>query len=146
MTQNEAGSPPPVDFNRRDFIKGASVSSIMMLMGGIPLHAEDAAKAAPADTGYKTDKKPVAMGVIGCGVWGREVIQTLALITNLSHGGEAGTLITPLVAICDNYKKSLNRAKNLAPNAEVFEDYKLLLASPKVEAVIIATPTHLHRE
>ena len=68
------------DFNRREFIKGASFGSVMLAMGGLPLQAEDAPGTVPADTGYSTDAPPMACAVIGCGVWGREIIQTLALL------------------------------------------------------------------
>src|SRR6185312_3720404 len=43
-------------------------------------------------------------------------------------------------------KSFLKKASYLAPKAEKFEDYTKLLESKNVEAVIIATPTHLHRE
>jgi predicted dehydrogenase len=126
------------DHNRRDFIKGASVSSLMLMMGGIPLNAADAPVKAgePADTGFSTVGAPISFGVIGLGTWGKEVVQTLALLPN-----------APVVAICDNYKASLNKTKEkFAPNAEAFDDYKKLLESKAVQAVIIATPTHLHRQ
>ena len=39
----------------------------------------------------------------------------------------------------------MNRAGDLVPKAEKFDDYHKLLAKPEVQAVIVATPTHLHR-
>jgi predicted dehydrogenase len=143
MTQNDTETPTPPDFNRRDFLKGASFSSLMLLMGGIPLHA---AEPTPKDTNFSTDSHPVNIGVIGCGLWGRVILQTLPLVANDSHDGKPGTLITPTVAICDTFPKALNRAKDLAPNATAYDDYHKLLESKDVQAVIIATPTHLHRE
>ena len=134
MTQNEA-EKSSVDFNRRDFIKGASFGSLMLMMGGVPLQAEDKPAATPADTNYSTVGASVSCAVIGCGIWGREVIQTLNLLPN-----------APVVAICDTYKPFLNKAKGLAPKAEAFEDYTKLLELKNVDAVIIATPTYLHRE
>ncbi len=125
-----------IEPNRREFIKGASIGSLMMLMGGVPLNAADAPEEPLKDTGFSTQGATVKCGVIGLGIWGREVVQTLALMPN-----------APVVAICDNYKPFLNRTKdNLAPKAEAFEDYKKLLESKEVQAVIIATPTHLHRQ
>ena len=135
MTHPEAGndgqrSLAESDFNRRAFIKGASASSMMLMMGATLLQAEDAKpNATPPDTGYSTIAAPVACALIGCGLWGREILQTLALLPN-----------APVVAICDNYKPFLNRAKEFAPKAQTFEDYKELLALKTVEAVIVATP------
>ncbi|MGL5053315.1 MAG: Gfo/Idh/MocA family protein [Cetobacterium sp.] len=49
-----------------------------------------------------------------------------------------------LVAVCDIDSKKLEQAKEEIPSLEVFSDYKEMLASGKVDAVIIATPHYLH--
>ncbi len=109
------------------------------MMGGVELHAEDAAK--PAASGEQPLTKipigpKVKYGVIGLGAQGREILKELALLPN-----------APVVAICDNYPASLRRAGDSdAPHAEKFDDYQKLLASKEVEAVVIATPTPAHRE
>lgn len=126
------------EVNRRDFLRGGSAATVMMLMGGIPiLAAEEEKKDAPADdtTNYKGEATPVNVGVIGCGPWGREIIKTLSLIP---HG--------PVVAVCDNYAAMVKRAATLAPEAARYDDYQQLLADPKVQAVVVATPSHLHKE
>lgn len=135
MNQNEA-EKGPADFNRRDFIKGTSLGTLMMMMGGVPLQAEDKT-AAPADkdTGYSNIGAPVSCAVIGCGYWGREILQTLAVLPN-----------APVVAICDTYAPSMRRAKESAPKAETYEDYRQVLALKNVQAVIVATPSHQHKE
>jgi predicted dehydrogenase len=134
MTDNDSG-PVASDLNRRDFIRGASFASLMVAMGGIPLHAETT-NTAPADAGFDAKKvAPVSFAVIGCGAWGREILQTLAILP-----------YAPVVAICDSYPSSLRRAKELAPSAATYEDYHKLLDQKDVEAVIIATPTHQHKE
>jgi predicted dehydrogenase len=51
-----------------------------------------------------------------------------------------------VVAICDNFPAAFRRAGKDAPEAKQYDDYTKLLADPKVEAVIIATPTGTHRE
>ncbi len=112
----------------------------MMLMGGVPLQAAEApAGTEPGvETHYKTTSMPVACGVIGCGLWGREILNNLAMETLKN---------APVVAISDLYEPYMNRAKkDSAPNAQSFTDYRELLAQKNVEAVIVATPTHLHRE
>jgi predicted dehydrogenase len=134
MSENESGKAS-LDLNRREFIRNTSLSSLMVMMGGTLLQAEDAKKEEPKDTGYSTVGAPVACAVIGCGAWGREIIQTLALLKN-----------APVVAICDTYKAYLNRAKEFVPHAALEEDYQKVLAMKEVQAVIVATPTHLHKE
>jgi predicted dehydrogenase len=144
MTQKEAEKISN-DFNRREFIKGASFGSLMLAMGGLPLQADDA-KTAPEETHYSPQTPPVACAVIGCGVWGREIIQTLALLPGPGKPGEQVIPNAPVVAICDILKRNINRAKEFAPQAQIYDDYKKLLEQKDVEAVIVATPTHLHRE
>ncbi len=122
--------------NRRDFLKNTSLATLMAMMGGIELRAQDAAKpAAPAEAALTTPPPDptVRFGVIGLGARGREVLKELALFPN-----------TPVTAICDNYHSSLHRAAGDAPTAEQFEDYEKLLDSKNVDAVVIATPTPAH--
>jgi predicted dehydrogenase len=119
---------------------------MMAAMGGIPItgHAEDAKPAADgtlpvpkADPNYKEKPvgPPVKMGLIGLGAQGRDIITQLGRLPN-----------APLVAICDSYKSSVKRAAEAAPSAKTYDDYKALLEDKDVQGVIIATPTHLHRE
>ncbi|EEF57320.1 Gfo/Idh/MocA family protein [Pedosphaera parvula] len=125
------------DWNRRDFIKSASsFGALMALMGGIPLQAADSTNAAPGGaTSYSTVGAPLNIGVIGCGVWGREILNTLARLPN-----------APAVAVCDTYQAFLNRGKEAAPKAQAYKDYKELLAQKDVQGVVVATPTPKHRE
>jgi predicted dehydrogenase len=51
-----------------------------------------------------------------------------------------------IAAICDTYPASLKRAGNAAPKAKQTADYKSILADKEIKGVIIATPTHLHKE
>src|SRR5947207_3819209 len=51
-----------------------------------------------------------------------------------------------LVAVCDTYPASLKRGTNAAPNAKGVDDYRRILDDKEVQAVVIATPTHQHRE
>jgi predicted dehydrogenase len=129
------------EFNRRNFLKSTSFATMMAMMGGVDLRAQDAttpATAAPVQPALTPIPigPTVKFGVIGMGAWGREVLKNLALLPN-----------APAIAICDNYAPSLRRAGNTdAPKAERFDDYQKLLASENVQAVVIATPTPTHRE
>ncbi len=136
MTQHDT-TERETDFNRREFLRGTSFATLMAMMGGVPLHAEDKPKADAPVTAYKTDAPPQNCAIIGCGDWGRKLLDTLALLPN-----------APVVAICDTYeaKSFVRRVKEAAPKAELFTDYKKALAHPEVQAVFVATPSHLHRE
>jgi predicted dehydrogenase len=121
------------DFNRRDFLRGASFATVATMMGGVPILAADTPAAASEEK--KSKKPPVKCGVIGLGLQGRELLTALSLLPN-----------APVVALCDTYEAMVNRAKKLAPDAQTYTDYKELLANKDVKAVLIATPTHKHRE
>ncbi len=61
MNQSEA-EKAPLDFNRREFLRGASFGTLMMLMGGVPLEAEDKPDTAPAaDTGFSPISAPISL-------------------------------------------------------------------------------------
>ena len=109
----------------------------MMMMGGVALRAEDkpASSATPSIEEEKYIGPPVKCGVIGCGVWGREIANTLSVLPN-----------APVTAVCDTYEAFLRRGKEAAPKAEGYTDYRKVLESKEVQAVFIATPSHKHKE
>ena len=119
------------DCTRRDFVKGGSFATLMSLLGAVELRAQDAGK--------KADEKPtgpqVKLGVIGLGPWGREHLATLARLKEAK-----------VAAICDTYPAMLRRSGDAAPGATAYADYKELLANKEIQAVVIATPTHQHRD
>ncbi len=119
------------DYNRRDFLKGGSVATLMTMLGGVELFAQT--NAAPAET--KPAGPKVKVGVIGLGPWGREIINTLARIPQAD-----------IAAICDTYAASVKRASSSAPAAKQTEDYKTILADKDIKAVIVSTPTHQHKD
>src|SRR5947207_3861566 len=120
------------ELNRRDFLKGSSFATLMTMLGGVelitraPVQAADLATLVPFQ---------VKCAVIGLGNWGREIIATLSRLKTAQ-----------LVAVCDTYPASLKRAANSAPNARGVDDYRRILDDKQVQAVVIATPTHQHRE
>lgn len=132
------------DLNRRDFVKAGSFATLMAALGGVPINAQDAPKnpdgtlpVPKADPNFKEKPvgPPVKFGLIGLGAHGRDIIAQLG---KLSNG--------PVAAICDSYKSSIKRAAEAAPNAKTQEDYRAVLDDKDVQAVVIATPTHLHKE
>ena len=121
------------DYNRRDFLKGTSYAAMMAMMGGIPIRAADEPK--PAEPANKAVEDPIKFGVVGCGLWGREIIKTLTTRPN-----------APVIGVCDTYKPFLNRIKDAVPNAEQYTEYQKLIDNKDIQAVVVATPTHLHKD
>ena len=78
---------------------------------------------------------PVRVGHIGTGTRGWDLIKYTG-----------ATSSAKVVAVCDVYKPHLARGVAAAGNPDVKThlDYRDLLADPKVEAVVIATPDHWH--
>ena len=122
-----------MDLNRRDFLKGGSMAGMMAMM------ASGATAFKPTEANAQSTKPPIGppvkFGVIGCGYHGRDILGTLAVLPN-----------APIVAICDHYGAFLRRAGRTAPDAKRYENYKDLLADENVEAVVIATPSHQHKD
>ncbi|MBT5708464.1 MAG: Gfo/Idh/MocA family oxidoreductase, partial [Verrucomicrobia bacterium] len=127
---NQVDSTP--QFNRRDFLKGGSLSSMAALVGGTLVTAPE---NVTAQESTKPIGPPVKFGVIGCGYHGREVVSTLAVLPN-----------APVVALCDSYGAFLRRTGRSAPKAVKYEQYQDLLNDENVEAVIVCTPTHQHAQ
>jgi len=122
------------DFNRRDFIKGGSLATLMTLLGGVEIKAQSEQK--PADAKQDDSDRPrVKCAVIGFGNWGREIVATLSRLPQAQVG-----------VICDNYEATLKRAAKAAPGAKTEKDYRKVLDNKDVQAVLIATPSHLHRD
>jgi predicted dehydrogenase len=119
-------------FNRRDFLKGGSAATLMAMLGGVELFSNKAV----AEGEEKTIKgPPIKVAVIGLGRQGREILGKLAVVPRAD-----------VAAICDNYPAYLRRCSSLAPKAKQVEDYKAILEDKEIGAVIVATPTHQHKQ
>src|SRR5882757_9189228 len=110
MNENEND---PLGHNRRDFLKGGSVATLMTMLGGVELFAE-AEPGAGGETKFAGPRLKV--GVIGLGAWGREILTTLGPLQPAD-----------VAAICDNYPSALSRAAKLVPGATQTADYKTIL-------------------
>jgi predicted dehydrogenase len=121
----------PQDFTRRDFLKGGSLATFMTFLGGVELAAQTDKKEEAAQPQAQKTK----CAVIGCGIWGREIVTTLSRVPTAE-----------VAALCDKYPAYLKRAGKLAPEAKTFDDYTKILQDKEIPAVIIATPSHLHKQ
>jgi len=138
MNQNELDA---LGFNRRDFLKGGSVATLMTMLGGVELFGQPAAPAPESKTTATTK-----VAVIGLGGWGREILRTLATLTFSPPNSSEKLPLVEVAAICDNYPAALKRASTEAPKAAQTADYKTILENKAIRAVIVATPTQLHKE
>ena len=77
----------------------------------------------------------IRMGIIGVGARGTELVRQAVSLPEVDF-----------VAFADVYTRRLEEAKKLAPNAATYFDHRRLLDDKTIDAVIIATPQHLHCE
>jgi predicted dehydrogenase len=122
MKKNESISSM---ISRRSFLRKSSLIPLSSILGTMP---EDEARRRIGD-----DKINVAL--IGFGAWGREIASTLGLIPEVN-----------IAAIVDNYDVMLSRAERAVPGASRHADYREVLDNPDISTVLIATPTHAHRQ
>jgi len=119
-------------YNRRDFLKSGSFATLMSMMGGVELFAQNNQSAAGQ---IKPAGPKVKVAVIGLGAWGRVILDTLGRLSQAE-----------VSAICDTYGAYLRRSAKLAPAAKPIDDYKTILENKEIKAVIVATPTHKHKD
>ncbi len=120
------------DFNRRDFLKGGSFATLMTMLGGVQLFAQATAEQKGE---LKLAGPKVKVALIGLGAWGREILDQLGRLDQAD-----------IAAICDNYPAMMRRSASKAPKAAQVENHKAILDDKDIQAVIIATPSHLHKE
>jgi predicted dehydrogenase len=77
----------------------------------------------------------IRIGIIGPGDRGTQILREAVGLAN-----------TECVGAADVYTRRLEDVKNVAPNAKTYLDYRHLLDDKSVDAVLIATPQHLHCE
>lgn len=111
--------------SRRNFLEATTLSAAGLVLG--PTSARASAFRA-------SDR--VNAGVIGAGGQGGSLIRSLATVPN-----------SKITAMCDIFEPNLNKGVNLAGSQPAkFTDYRKLIESKDVDAVVIATPLHMHYE
>jgi predicted dehydrogenase len=77
----------------------------------------------------------IRVGIIGIGARGTEIARQAIACPGVEF-----------VAFSDVYTKRLEEAKRIAPDAATYLDHRRLLDDKTIDAVLIATPQHLHCE
>ena len=75
------------------------------------------------------------IGIIGCGNMGQSHISTMKALDSIS-----------IAAVSDPVPENVAEAGAMVNDAAEFGDYNALLASSDIQAVVVATPSYLHRE
>jgi predicted dehydrogenase len=77
----------------------------------------------------------VRLGIIGAGDRGSELMRQAVECPGVEFAG-----------ICDIYTRRLETARQIAPHAKTYLDHRRMLEDKSIDAVLIATPQHLHCE
>jgi predicted dehydrogenase len=107
------------DNTRRDFLKQAALGTAAFL-------------AYPSSRVLGANDR-VRVGMIGVGNRGQELLKQIMDVPN-----------TQLVAIADVYRRRHDEAKQMAPGILTFNDHRQLLDMKDIDAVIVASPLHIH--
>ena len=113
--------------SRRTFLETTSLSA-----AGLMLASPDRFAAGSVDG---TNGR-VNVGVVGAGAQGGSLIRSLATVPNAK-----------ITAMCDIFEPNLKKGATLAASdPKQLGDYRKLIESKDVDAVVIATPLHLHAD
>jgi len=78
-------------------------------------------------------KKPIVVGVVGCGYWGPNLARNFKSLPNCE-----------LRAMCDLSEARLNHMRGLYPDVEGTTDFAHMLNGVGVDAVVVAAPVKHH--
>jgi len=78
-------------------------------------------------------KKPVSIGIVGCGYWGPLLVRNFRNASNCQ-----------VQAVCDLSDTRLAHVKRLYPEVNAVNDYNALLKQFDLDAIVIATPVKYH--
>ena len=75
----------------------------------------------------------IRFGIVGAGDRGLELVNQIRACTNVE-----------VAAFADVYTKRLEKASAIVPDAKTFHDARRIFEDSSIDAVVIATPPHLH--
>ena len=111
--------------SRRDFLEATTLGAAGLMLGS---------SSVAASILRANDR--VNVGVIGAGSQGSSLIRSLATVPN-----------SKITGMCDIFEPNLSKGVNLAGSQpKTFTEYRKLIESKDVDAVVIATPLHMHYE
>ena len=105
--------------NRRNFIKQTAICTA-------------AALAYPSALVLGANDR-VRVGMIGAGARGQDLLKQALEVPGIQ-----------LVAVADVYKRRHEETRQLIPQVQTFEDHRRLLDRKDLDAVIVASPLHIH--
>jgi predicted dehydrogenase len=109
---------------RREFIVQTAGA-----LAAIPLIPELSFAARPPSAG------PIQVALIGAGRQGRAILGELQKMENVK-----------IAAVCDTDESRMTAGVRRVPGAEGLREHRAVLDKKDIQAVIIATPTHLHTQ
>jgi predicted dehydrogenase len=77
----------------------------------------------------------IRIGVVGYGYWGPNIVRNFSRLTNAT-----------VAWVCDVVPKTLREIPLIYPTIKTTNTYQDLLTDPSLDAVVIVTPTHTHRD
>ena len=83
---------------------------------------------------FRTARRPLRVGVIGCGYWGPQVIRNFSEMPSVD-----------LAMVAETRSDRRNYVSAHYPHAEVVADYHAMLEA-NIDCVVVATPIHTHYE
>lgn len=104
---------------RRDFLKQAALGTAAILV-------------APTARILGANER-VRVGMIGVGARGQDLLKQVVAVPNVE-----------VIAIADVYTRRWDEAKRIAPGIQGVNDHRRLLDRKDVDAVIVASPLHIH--
>jgi predicted dehydrogenase len=78
-------------------------------------------------------KKPIVVGIVGCGYWGPNLVRNFKGLSNCN-----------LKAMCDTSEARLKHMRSLYSDVEGVTDFEHLLNGVALDAVAVATPVKYH--
>ncbi len=73
------------------------------------------------------------IAIVGCGYWGQNLIRNFADLADVE-----------VFAVCDFNLNALARIKRRYPTVDLRHDFQEILADPRIDAIVIATPVSTH--
>ncbi|WP_165248803.1 Gfo/Idh/MocA family protein [Paludisphaera soli] len=111
--------------NRRDFL-GTLAAGAALAGAGASARASAAGRVIGAN-----DR--IRFGLIGAGSRGKEILKAALTCPNVE-----------VVSVADVYTARFDEAKKIAPGVATTQDHRKLLEDASIDAVLIASPQHLH--